>query len=482
MDPSLEQESLPNHSTPDNSETASQPNHTPDKNTIAESEIERTEATADSPEPVTPDSPEPVTPDSPEPVTPDSPEHVTPDSPEPVTPDSPEPVTPDSPTSCSKSTPDLQSTLKADSLRFCANTDTATGDVLAHFSDDLKVELRDRDRAKITESLLSKNSDPLPQSSEEHKALITGKQTQVISPCDNVFYSELRSKKLPNSAPHSPSVVWPSKRKTERKSLFGPPSLPQISPGRCSVFYAPLDDKFDLTSEPATPYQSAKSPPSKRRGHNSILSSSSQNPILFELSCNESDCSQNLTIVERIEREYKIKEGTVKLFNAANNIQHSMEAAKSFFTSNAKIIALLRQLQSCKVEEHEQLDEERSDPSMLSVDLTPESSRATVSLSHIRIPLEWREFDGIKKPIETGWVFCLFKLDGEVADTQTLLQIDKNTNDISFPDVIIFPVPVSHTFRLEIEVYFSQGLFSGKDGGSGISKGFRGLKSKVTLI
>ena len=435
MDPSLEQEPQTNHSTAENLDTE---HHTPDNITKSKAETERSGDTAISTELIAADSP---------------------------------------PTS-KTSTPDLESTLEGDSMRYCTYTDSATRGLAERPSDDLQIELRERDRIKNAESLLSKNSDPLPQTSEEDN-LITGEQTdEVIFPRDNVFYSELRSKNIP--------VVLPSKRKAERKSLFGPPSLPQIYSGRSSVFYTPLDGDSGFTSVPGTP-QSAKSPPSKR--HSSLLSSKNQYPILFELSCSESDSSQNLSVVERIEREYKIKEGTVKLFNAAKNLQQSMDAAKSFFTSNAKIIALLRQLQSCKVEEHELLDEERIDPfapsvdpSVLSVDLPPESSRATISLSHIRIPLEWREFDRLKKPIDTGWVFCLFKLEGEVADTQTLLQIDRNTNDINFPDVIIFPVPVTHEFRLEIEVYFSQGLFSGKDGGGGISKGLKGLKSKVTHL
>ena len=441
MDPSLDQDSLNNQPTTDIPETEPQSNHTADNIlTTSNSETQRREDAVDSPEPAT---------------------------------------TRDSPTSPSRSsTPELQSTLEADSLRCYTFTNSG---IMERPSDDLEIELRERERVKLVDSILSKNSDPLPQTSEEDKALIIGEQTdEVISPCDNVFHSQLRSKKNPNSAPHSPSVVWPSKRKTDRKSLFGPPSLPQISPGRSSVFYTPLDDEFNLKSEPATPTQSTKSPPSKR--HSSLQSSKNQYPILFELSSSESDSSHNLSIVDRIEREYKIKEGTIKLFNAAKNIHQSMDAAKSFFTSNAKIIALLRQLQSCKVEEREQLDELRRDPSLLSVDINAEPSRATISLSHIRIPLEWREFDGLKRPIETGWAFCLFKLDGEVADTQTLLQIDKNTNDISFSDVIIFPVPVTHEFRLEIEVYFSRGLFSGKEEGSGLSKGFKGLKSKVTQL
>eukprot|EP00800_Vazella_pourtalesii_P003554 TRINITY_DN1364_c0_g3_i2.p1 TRINITY_DN1364_c0_g3~~TRINITY_DN1364_c0_g3_i2.p1 ORF type:complete len:635 (+),score=122.20 TRINITY_DN1364_c0_g3_i2:79-1983(+) len=316
----------------------------------------------------------------------------------------------------------------------------------------LEVSLRVIDRVDV-DLKFNKNSDPLPKSSDDKTSSSpTGKDSGEVSPPgEDVFFAELRSKK-------PPSPLFPSKRKMQRKSVQEPPSLPQISPGRSSVFYAPLEE--NLIGGSTSLSQTAKSPPSKR--HSSSIHSKHQYPTLFELSCGDTDSIHNLSIVERIEREYKIKEGTIKLFNAAKSLQQSMEAAKSYFTSNAKIIALLRKLQSSKVEEREQLDEDRTG-SILSVDITPEPSKATISLSHIRIPLEWKEFDGIKNPIETGWVFCLFKLEGEVTDTQTLIQVDRNINDISFPDVIVLPINVSHDFRLEIEVYFSQGLFGGKD-------------------
>ena len=332
----------------------------------------------------------------------------------------------------------------------------------------LEVSLREIDRVDV-DLKFNKNSDPLPKSSDDKTlSLPHGKDSEEASaPAEDVFYAELRTPK-----PSSP--LFPSKRKMQRKSVQEAPSLPQISPGRSSVFYAPLED--NLISGSASLSHTGKSPPSKR--HSSSIHSKHQYPTLLELSCADPDSIHTLSIVDRIEREYKIKEGTIKLFNAAKSLQQSMEAAKSYFTSNAKIIALLRKLQTSKVEEHEQLDA----GSILSSDITPVSSKATISLSHIRIPLEWREFDGIKNPIETGWVFCLFKLEGEVTDTQTLIQVDRNINDISFPDIIVLPVPVSHDFRLEIEVYFSQGLFSGKDA-KVFSKGHRNrAKTKVAIF
>ncbi|KAI6660879.1 Rhotekin-like isoform X2 [Oopsacas minuta] len=492
MDPSPEQEPLSNHSTTENSTVELNLNHTdtPEQNSRTKSQVEsdddkycysNSSENSDSPAPTSkPTTPELLLPLEPEfftetgeSISEVKSSHLSTDSPQEINlVDKDKEV--DVEWNSSKNydhlvptTPEL--IIPLESQFFTEAVESISELKSSHRSNDslpLEVSLRDKDKDIDIELKFNKNSDPLPITSDDNTEMASSKEVEKIqSPSENVFYSELRSQK-PCSAPHSP--IFPSKRKIHRKSCQEPPSLPEISPGRSSVFYAPieLEDKFDIMSGPSIPSQSIKSPPSKR--HTSSLSSKPQYPTLFELSYSDSD-SVNLSIVDRIEREYKIKEGTIKLFNAAKNIQQSMEAAKSYFTSNAKIIALLRKLQSSKVEEREQQEDKPG--SLLSVDVTPEPSKATISISHIRIPLEWKEFDNIKHPIETGWVFCLFKLEGEVADTQTLISVDRSINDLTFPDVIIFPAPVSHEFRLEIEVYFSQGLFSGKDIGS--SKGIR---------
>ena len=381
---------------------------------------------------------------------------------------------------CNSDSPELSNSLQGDTSRFRTGTGSSlpsdpsdlipVSDKPFNSSLSLTIEFRDNSSRDFQ---MSKNSDPLPIVSDRNSSLTSRDTEKSSSPLDNVFHAELRKGKQASESPNS-STVWPSKRKADRKSTMPePPTIPEISPGRSSIFYAPLGDKqfSDILRPETSPYTVGKSPPSKR--HHSTISPFSPRTSFsthFELSGTQSDSPQNSSIVDRIECEYKIKEGTIKLFNAAKNVQQSMEAAKSYFTSNAKIIHLLRQLQSHKMQEHEQVAETQSIPDV------PEASKANISLSHIRIPLEWKEFDGLKKPIETGWVFCLFKLEGEVADTQTLIQVDRNINDISFPDVIPFPSAVSHDFRLEIEVYFSQGLFSGKEHSA---KGIKAIKSKV---
>ena len=50
-------------------------------------------------------------------------------------------------------------------------------------------------------------------------------------------------------------------------------------------------------------------------------------------------------IQAQIEREYKIRDGASRLLQASKTSRQSMEASKSLFVSNAKIISLMKELQ-----------------------------------------------------------------------------------------------------------------------------------------
>lgn len=52
-----------------------------------------------------------------------------------------------------------------------------------------------------------------------------------------------------------------------------------------------------------------------------------------------------IALQEKIDHEYKMRDGAVKLLQASKSAQQSMEASKGLFVSNAKIIALMRELQ-----------------------------------------------------------------------------------------------------------------------------------------
>ena len=55
--------------------------------------------------------------------------------------------------------------------------------------------------------------------------------------------------------------------------------------------------------------------------------------------------SSAITLQAQIEREYKIRDGASRLLQASKNSRQSMEASKSLFVSNAKIIALMKEMQ-----------------------------------------------------------------------------------------------------------------------------------------
>ncbi len=54
------------------------------------------------------------------------------------------------------------------------------------------------------------------------------------------------------------------------------------------------------------------------------------------------------SLQSRIELEYKMRDGAAKLLQASKNSRQSVEASKGLFVSNAKIIALMREMQQRK--------------------------------------------------------------------------------------------------------------------------------------
>ena len=59
-----------------------------------------------------------------------------------------------------------------------------------------------------------------------------------------------------------------------------------------------------------------------------------------------------ITLQSKIELEYKIRDGAAKLLQASKNTRQSMEASKGLFVSNAKILALMREMQQRKEHTH----------------------------------------------------------------------------------------------------------------------------------
>ncbi|CAI8047895.1 Rhotekin-2 [Geodia barretti] len=152
---------------------------------------------------------------------------------------------------------------------------------------------------------------------------------------------------------------------------------------------------------------------------------------------------------ERIEMETKIKDGATRLLQASSTAAQSMEASKGMFVSNAKILALLREIQQLRAGKQSPATNNSSGL---------KSCPAKLAISDIRIPLEWQEFENTHGKVDNHThfgVFCLFRIGNQVMDTPSLVSVDRSTMDITFRDVIIFPEKVDADFTLEVEVYCS---------------------------
>lgn len=81
-------------------------------------------------------------------------------------------------------------------------------------------------------------------------------------------------------------------------------------------------------------------------------------------------------------------------------------------------------------------------------------SRATLTISELRIPLMWRDVDHFKGrgDYKRFAIFCLLKVDSQIYDTQLISDVDRNVTDVIFDDVIQFN-HVDHNFELTLEVY-----------------------------
>lgn len=83
-----------------------------------------------------------------------------------------------------------------------------------------------------------------------------------------------------------------------------------------------------------------------------------------------------------------------------------------------------------------------------------QDSRASISVSEIRIPLMWRDVDHFKGrgDYKRYAVFCLLKIDSQIYDTQLISDVDREVTDVTFDDLIVFN-DIEHNFELNLEVY-----------------------------
>ncbi|XP_029300800.1 rhotekin-like [Cottoperca gobio] len=161
-----------------------------------------------------------------------------------------------------------------------------------------------------------------------------------------------------------------------------------------------------------------------------------------------SDNTQDEEVLKQIEREVRMREGASKLLAACSRREQALEASKSLLTCNARILALLSQLQ--KMRKAQILQRVGHRPSE---DAVP--CMGKVSLSDLRIPLMWKDSEYFKNKgeLQRCAVFCLLQCGTQIHDTD-LVMVDRTLTDICFEDTIIFK-EAAPGFQLRVELYSS---------------------------
>uniref|UniRef100_A0A8C5N6H8 Rhotekin 2b n=1 Tax=Gouania willdenowi TaxID=441366 RepID=A0A8C5N6H8_GOUWI len=141
----------------------------------------------------------------------------------------------------------------------------------------------------------------------------------------------------------------------------------------------------------------------------------------------------------------RMREGATKLLAACTQREQALEASKSLLTCNARILAMLSQLQKMRKAQILQ----SAGPLFLSV------SRLLLS-PDLRIPLMWKDSEYFKNKgeLQRCTVFCLLHCGTEIKDTD-LVTVDRTLTDICFEDAIIFSNNVGPEFELHVELYSS---------------------------
>jgi len=147
-------------------------------------------------------------------------------------------------------------------------------------------------------------------------------------------------------------------------------------------------------------------------------------------------------LMSKVNVEESVCQGIAKFLNACKSETQSLEAAKNLQLGQLRVDMLKFELNK--------LRRGRGSP----VRKQGNPSYAAVSLSDIRIPLLWRPKDHMH---DTGdsrrfAIFCIARVGSQIYDTGLIHPVDRNSTDVSFPDVILFSKMPPY-FELKLEVY-----------------------------
>lgn len=173
-------------------------------------------------------------------------------------------------------------------------------------------------------------------------------------------------------------------------------------------------------------------------------------------SANDNSSNSSNSIVNRSHRsngnldkssaEYRRTKSAANSSNGSSGTNDSNDGRQLRRTTNVR--------RSKQTKRTDQVCSKSSLQGALSSKLGSGVSRATVSISELRIPLMWRDVDHFKNrgDYKRYALFCLLKIDSQIYDTQLISDVDRHVTDVDFDDVITF-IGVDQTFELTVEVY-----------------------------
>ncbi|CAF1638189.1 unnamed protein product [Adineta ricciae] len=141
----------------------------------------------------------------------------------------------------------------------------------------------------------------------------------------------------------------------------------------------------------------------------------------------------------KIDCEVKMIDGISKLLHVVTTVEQTIECNKALILSQQRMLAFMAEIR-------------RKQQNLLQRDDTNlEPTKATVTLSDIRLPLQWSKMKKAKTDQKKFAVFCLARIGCEIIDTQ-LKFIDKHSTEVIFTDQLVFE-NVSQNFEFHLEVY-----------------------------
>ncbi|XP_056445222.1 rhotekin-like [Gadus chalcogrammus] len=162
------------------------------------------------------------------------------------------------------------------------------------------------------------------------------------------------------------------------------------------------------------------------------------------------DINADGELQRQIEMEVRMQEGASRLLAACSQRDQALEASKSLLTCNARLLALLGQLQRMRESQVLQRIGHRSSDAKDTLPCT-----GKLAISGLRIPLMWKDSEYFKNKGELHQcaVFCLLQCGKDIRDTN-LAVVDRTLTDICFEDTVLF-TEVEPGFQLRVELYSS---------------------------